>query len=92
VDVQVQAKTLQGILLQVRGETFRHNLSIGMQEINHQQFGAGGDLFYRKGDGVRDPQKMEEGPHLKGKALKGRIKSSKWESLTILSVTTSPPF
>jgi len=40
-------------------------------------------LIYRKGEGVRDPQKREEGPHLKGKIPKGRIKDSKWKRSTI---------
>lgn len=83
VDVQVQAKTLQSLLLQVRWTTFRNNLNIGMQKINDQSFGDGGDLIYRKGEEVTDPQKRGEGQHLKEKALKGRINSSKWESLTI---------
>ena len=82
VDVQVQSKTLQS-LLQVKWLALRHNLSIGMQAINDQPFGDGRDLIYKKGDGVRDPLKREEGPHLKGKALKGRIKSTKWDSSTI---------
>ena len=40
-------------------------------------------MIYRKGEGVRDPQKREEGTYLKGKALKGGIESSKWERSTI---------
>ena len=86
VNVQFQVKTLQALLLQVRWAIFRHNFNIGMQAINDQPFGDGGDLIYRKGEGLRDPQKREEGPHIKGKSLKGRIKSSKWESSPI-----SPP-
>ena len=87
VDVQVQAKNLQALLLQVRWAAFRHNLSIGMQAMNGQPFGDGRELIYRKGEGVRDPQKREEGPHLKGKAHDDKIKRSKWESLTISTTT-----
>jgi len=44
-------------------------------------------LIYRKGEGVRDPQKREEGPHLKGKAHNDKIKRFKWESSTISTTT-----
>lgn len=67
--------------------TFGHNLSIVMQAINDQPFGDGREFIYRKGEGVRDPQKKEEGPHLKGKTHNDKIKSSKWESSTISTTT-----
>ena len=44
-------------------------------------------MIYRMGEGVRDPQKGEEGPHINGKIRKGRIKGSKWESSTIYPTT-----
>lgn len=55
--------------------SFRYNLSIGMQATNDQSFGDGRELIYMKGEGVRDPQTREEGPHHKVKAHNDKIKS-----------------
>ena len=63
-------------------EACKHNLSIGMQQSMTNHLGMRG-WIYRKVEGVRDPQKREEGPHLKGKVHDGKIKRSKWESSTI---------
>ena len=50
---------------------------------NDQPIEESGEWIYSDGKEVRDPQEGEEGPHLKGKIPKGRIKDSKWENSTI---------
>ena len=39
-------------------------------------------LIYREVGEDNDPKKKKDGPYLKGKFLKGRIKDSKWKNLT----------
>lgn len=58
-----------------------------MQAISERSFGDGRELIYRKGEGVMDPQKKEEGPHPKGKAHNDKIKRSKWDNSTISKTT-----
>ena len=83
VDLQVQAKTFKQSFSLVRWATFRHSFSIGMQRRNDPLVGDRRYFIYRKGEGSRDPQMEEKGPHLKGKIPKGRIKDSKRENSTI---------
>lgn len=56
--------------------------STSMIKKNDQSFEESREFIYREGEGVMDPKKGQQGPHIKGKIHNSRIKGLKLDVST----------